>query len=363
MSTKSTSGQNGCIAPESFYDTDCSLPGDFYYGCFYPNPCISAMSAAAAAESTSGKHCFLFREHQAARVLYSEKVLLNYAKRAPLPACPSGYTYYDTTCGDSGYVKGCLNEEPCEQLDNNDPLSVVPTIGAPQLTTISFSAAATSTLTIILNNPARTSTATLIISTSSSDSRSNSITHLSGSQTAATTSTSSTLTQAATSVAAISSAPVTIPSTLAQSTNPVAAVSSSSAKPSPSPSPSHGDTTAVAAGTSGAVLGAIIALILMLRLLKWRKRRTKKDVRTTKQDTEEQMQDAGTNRARGSFHGEENGGKSRDLAHVTPFTIKLSQQGTSKRYFGYYVTISLFLTRYQALLVVSPAVTCIGPCR
>ena len=101
----------------------------------------------------------------------------------------------------------------------------------------------------------------------------------------------------------------------------------------------------------------------MLRLLKWRKRHTKKDVRTTKQDTEEQMQDAGANRAGGSFHGEENGGKSRDLAHVTPFTTKLSQQGTSKRYFIYYVTISLFLTRYQALLVVSPAVTCIGPCR
>ena len=133
MNTKSISGQNGCIAPESFYDTDCSLPGDFYYGCFYPNPCISAMSAAAA-ESLSGEHCLLFREHQAFRVLCWEKVLLKYTKRGPLPACPSGYTYYDTTCDDGGYVKGCLSEEPCGQLDNNDPLSVVPTIGAPQLT-------------------------------------------------------------------------------------------------------------------------------------------------------------------------------------------------------------------------------------
>ena len=362
MNTKSTSGQNGCIAPKSFYNTDCSLPGDFYYGCFYPNPCISAMSAAAA-ESTSGEHCFLFREHQAVRVLYWEKVSPKYVKRAPLPACPSGYTYYDTTCGDSGYVKGCLNEEPCEQLDNNDALSVVPTIGAPQLTTISLPATTTSTLTIILTNSARTRTAILTISTSSSNSRSNSNTPLSGSQTAATTSTSSTLAQAATSVAAIASAPVTLSSTLAQSTNPVAAVSSSSAESSPSPSPSHGDTTAVAAGTAGAVVGAMIALILMLRVLKWRKRRTEKDIRTTEQDTEEQMQDASANRAEEPFHSEENGGKSRDLAHVTPFTTKLSQQGTSKRYFRNYVTISLSLTRYQALLVVSPAVTCIGPCR
>ena len=323
MSTKSTSGQNGCIAPESFYDTDCSLPGDFYYGCFYPNPCISAMSAAAA-ESSSGEHCFLFREHQAVRVLYWEKVILKYTKRAPLPACPSGYTYYDTTCDDGGYVKGCLNEEPCEQLDNNDPLSVVPTIGAPQLTINSFPAAATSTLTIILTNSARTRTAFLTIATSSSDSHSNSIIPPSNSQTAVITGTSSTLAQARTSVAAVSSAPVTIPSTSAQSTNPVAAVSSSSAEPSPSSLPSHGDTTAVAAGTAGAVAGAMIALILMLQLLKWRKRRTEKDLRTTQQDTEEQMQDAGANRAGEPFHSAENGGKSRDLAHVTPFTDKLS---------------------------------------
>ena len=323
MNTKSTSGQNGCIAPESFYDTDCSLPGDFYYGCFYPNPCISAMSAAAA-ESTSGEHCFLFREHQAVCVLYWEKVLLEYTKRAPLPVCPSGYTYYDTTCGDGGYVKGCLNEEPCEQLDNNDPLSVVPTIGAPQLTTNSFPATATSTLTIILTTSARTTTAIITIPSSSSDSRSNSIIPTSNSQAAATTSTSSTLAQAATSVAAVSSASVPISSTSAQSTNPVAAVSSPSAKPSPSPLPSHGDTTAVAAGTAGAVFGALIALILILRVFKCWKRRAEKDLRTTRQDNEEQMQDAGANRAGELSHGEENGGKSRDLAHVTPFTTELS---------------------------------------
>ena len=313
----------GCFAPESFYDTDCSVPGDFYYGCFYPNPCISAVSAAAA-ESTSGEHCFLSREHQAVCVLYWKKVLLKYPKRAPLPVCPSGYTYYDTTCGDGGYVKGCLNEEPCEQLDNNDPLSVVPTIGAPQLTTNSFPATATSTLTIILNTSARTTTAIITVSTSSSDSRSNSMIPPSNSQAAATTSTSSTLAQAATSVAAVASASVPISSTLAQSTNPVAAVSSSLANPSPSPSHSRGDTTAVAAGTAGAVAGALIALILILRVLKWRKRRAEKDLRTTKQDTEEQMQDAGANRAGEPSRSEENGGKSRDLAHVTPFTTKLS---------------------------------------
>ena len=50
MDTNSTSDQDDCIAPESFYDTDCSLPGDL-------------------SESTSGEHCFLFKEHQAARVL------------------------------------------------------------------------------------------------------------------------------------------------------------------------------------------------------------------------------------------------------------------------------------------------------
>ena len=75
------------------------------------------------------------------------------------------------------------------------------------------------------------------------------------------------------------------------------------------------------------------------------------------------MQDAGANGAGRPFHGNENGGKSRDLAHDTPFTIKLSQQGTSKRYFSSYIIISLSLTRYQALLVVFPAVTCIEPCR
>ena len=330
MNIKSTSGQNDCLAPESFYNTDCGLSGDFYYGCFYPNPCISATSAAPAV-SLSGKHCFLFREQQAVRVLYWEKVFLKYAERTPLPACPSGYTYYDTTCGDNGYVKGCLNEEPCQRLDNNEPLSVVPTIGVPQLTITSFPGAATSTLTVILTNSAQTRTATLTISTSSSNSRSNPNTPLPGSQTAAITGASSTLAQGAISVAAVSSTPVTSPSTLPQSTNPVAAVASSSAKPSPSPSPSHGDTTAVAAGTAGAVVGAFIALILMLRVFKWRKRRTEKDPRTTKRDTEEQMQDAGANRAGEPFHGEENGGQSRDLVHVTPFTTKLSQQGTSTR--------------------------------
>ena len=101
----------------------------------------------------------------------------------------------------------------------------------------------------------------------------------------------------------------------------------------------------------------------MLRVLKWRKRRTEKDIRTTKQDTEGQIQDAGANGEGRHLHSDENGGKSRGLAHVTPFTTKLSQQGTSKRYFSNYVTISLSLTRYQALLVVSPAVTRIGPCR
>ena len=250
-------------------------------------------------------------------------MILQYTKRAPLPACPSGYTYYDTTCDDGGYVKGCLNEEPCEQLDNNDPLSVVPTIGAPQLTIISFPAAATSTLTVILTNSARTRTAILTIPTSSSDS-SNSITPSSNSQTAAITGTSSTLAQAGSSVAAVSSAPVTIPSTLAQSTNPVAAVSTSSANPSPSSLPSHDDTTAVAAGTVGAVAGVFIAIILMLQVLKWRKRRTEKALRTNKQDTEGRLQGAGANRAGEPFHSAENGGKSRDLAHVTPFTTKLS---------------------------------------
>lgn len=207
----------------------------------------------------------------------------------------------------------------------------------------SFPAAATSTLTIILTNSARTRTAIFTLSTSSSNSRLNPSTSLPGSQTAAVTSASSTLAQAATPVAAVSSASLTSPSTLPHSTNPVAAVASSSAKSSSSPSPSHGDTTAVAAGTAGAVVGAFIALIIMLRVLKWRKRRTEKDPRTSKQDTEEQMQDAGANRAGEPFHGEENGGKSRDLVHVTLFTNKLSQEGTSKRYVNYYVTLpSLF---------------------
>ena len=75
-----------------------------------------------------------FPENTRRFVSYIGKKCFKYTKRAPLPACPSGYTYYDTTCDDGGYVKGCLSEEPCGQLDNNDPLSVVPTIRAPQLT-------------------------------------------------------------------------------------------------------------------------------------------------------------------------------------------------------------------------------------
>ena len=253
-------------------------------------------------------------------------------KRAPQPACPSGYTYYDTTCDYSGYFEGCFNEEPCEHLDNDDTLSGVPALGVSELTTNTFPAAVSSTLTTTTTNSAHTRTATTTIPTSSISSRSAS--------NAPPLSTSSILAQPATFVAAVPSTPAITSSVLAQTTALGGAVASSLAKPSLSPSSSHIDTAAVAAGTVGAVTGAIIALTLMLLVIRWRKRRTEKDLRAYKQDNDERVQDVGVNGVGGPFHCEDDNGKSRDLAHVTAFTTKLSQQGTSKRYFSSHVTFS-----------------------
>lgn len=53
---------DGCDPPESFYDTGCDLPGWYYYGCFYSNPCSNA-SSDAAAESSEGEQCFFIRSY------------------------------------------------------------------------------------------------------------------------------------------------------------------------------------------------------------------------------------------------------------------------------------------------------------
>ena len=111
--------QGGCNPPESFYDTSCDLPGWYFYGCFSPNPCVSA-SSAAAAESTTGEQCLLLRSYYAIHVLFCKELSLKNAKRASSPTCSSGYFFYGISCGDTGYFEGCFNEEPCDHLGSGD---------------------------------------------------------------------------------------------------------------------------------------------------------------------------------------------------------------------------------------------------
>lgn len=106
--------QDGCFASESFYSTSCGLPGDLFYGCFSPDPCISATSAAAA----SGEQCFTFRPRQDIRVLFCKEVTLKNTKRVPQLACPSGYSFSNTTCGDTDYLEGCVSEEAYDRLSD-----------------------------------------------------------------------------------------------------------------------------------------------------------------------------------------------------------------------------------------------------
>ncbi len=71
---------------------------------------------------------------------------------------------------------------------------------------------------------------------------------------------------------------------------PVAATSlapAATAQRSPSP---HSRTAAVAAGTVGAIVGVIAALILALLVLRWRKRRTEDELKATQHDNDLQSQ-------------------------------------------------------------------------
>ena len=246
--------------------------------------------------------------------------------------------------------------DPCEASEHNEIIIPVFPLSEQEPTT-SLSPAATTTQTTTMTSLAQTKTLALTTSTSSNVPRSSSSLPTSFSPIIATT--LSVLAQTMTPVATIPSPPATMFHIAAQTANPVAAVSSALAKTPLPPPPSHVDTAVIAAGTVGAVIGAIIALIPLMLVLKWRKRRAKEDSRVTKHGNEERMLVTDANGA-GSHYGS---GRSRDPFHVMLISIKLSQQGTSKRYLGDYVTLSLSLTRYQALLVLSPAVTCSEPCR
>lgn len=236
----------------------------------------------------------LLHPHQVSNAILSTVAgSLKHTKRAPQPACPSEYSYYNTPCNNTGYFEGCFNEEPCDHRLNDDNLSNVQTLGAPGLTTSLFQAAAASSSSSVTATSAQTSTKTSSAHTKTTSSShrpaapSQTITVISSSQTSLTTS--------------ISQASSTTSSTSSQTATPFAATSPATAlNAHPLPSP-HPNTAAVAAGTVGAIVGAIIALILMLLVLRWRKRRTEDRLQATQHENDLQSQKFDANEAGSAF--------------------------------------------------------------
>ena len=94
--------QDGCTTPESFYNTSCGLPGDFWYGYFLPNPCINATSTIAA-KLWPGEQCSPCKAYQVIRVSFYQIVSLKNTKRAPPPVCQSGYVLQHNSIPDNGF--------------------------------------------------------------------------------------------------------------------------------------------------------------------------------------------------------------------------------------------------------------------
>lgn len=90
---------------------------------------------------------------------------------------------------------------------------------------------------------------------------------------------------------------------------PVAATSlapAATAHPPPSP---HTRTAAVAAGTVGAIVGVIVAFILTLLVLRWRKRRTEDEFKATQHDNDLRSQKFDGNGASSVFQDKHANGK------------------------------------------------------
>ena len=237
-------------------------------------------------------------------------------KRAPHPACPSGYSYYKTSCSnDIGYIQGCY---PCGHHDDRN-LSFIQKLGARELT-INIIPAAASSSAAATSTQATERTSSALIKTPTAPSSNNllpssSITTSSGH---ISSTTSTTVTQAASPVVAAVSSPVP-------------------ASPSHSSQSSHSKSVAAAAGAVGAIFGVIIALISIVLVLRWVKRR--KEERAPANGPGNDLQSSKGNKA-GPGYTQDGSGKSRDFDQIAPLPSNLSQRGASTLYLPDYMIIS-----------------------
>ena len=173
--------------------------------------------------------------------------------------CSGNDTYYSTACQQNDLYLGCFSENPCQD-EALQPANLFAGGAATSSTAATSSAAASS--------PAATSTLDTATSTQGT-------LRTSSAQIKITTSSSSNHLILSSNLPATSSQTASAtPSASAQAATPVA-ISSSAPTGTQGPSlPAHSKKAAVAAGTVGAIVGAIFALILIFLVLRWRKRRT-----------------------------------------------------------------------------------------
>lgn len=223
----------------------------------------------------------------------------------PPTGCPSGYLFYDTICQNGLSFSGCSQIDPCDE----------PNLGSAATQTVYYltaaptsSAATPSTQTTRKTSSAQTKEPASI---SANNLRSSSNLSLSSSQTSPR--------------AFLISAQTTTPSIPGQIETPTTAISSGSVGTSRSSSPSHPNTAAVAAGTVGAIAGAILALILIMLLLRRRKRRTEDNVQATQHEKDMPLRESDANGAGSS-------GQDTNSSGMSPsFPTKLFQQRGCKR--------------------------------
>ena len=316
-----------CSSDLTYYSTTC-LNGFLWIGCF-SDPCLTAFP--------SGEQLSSFNPYCPMCLLFCKAVSLEHTKRAPQPACPAGYSYYNTTCNDTGYFDGCFNEAPCDDHVDDDSLTVVQTLGARGLTFSLFPVAAASSSSVAASSSSSaaassSSAATTSTHTSAKSSSARPKTTSSSHLPPAPSQITSVISSSQTTSTTFSSQASSTTSTFPQTATPFAAISPAPTANVHSSQPHHSNTAAVAAGTVGAIVGAIIALMLILLALKRRKRRRKEKLQATEHSNYLQSQKFDKNGAGSASQDENAHGKSWGCTHFTPFPSKVSQQGASNRY-------------------------------